>query len=121
MKASTRRAIEAVDINDDNYQYIVDGIKILAKNGYEIGEYNPHGVSAWLIQNDHTVAVAIGGYEQEAIDNTVDAGAWDSLMMSEADHIEYTENGWDDSFCYAGNACEAFWCEHLHITKLIQA
>jgi len=98
-----------------------DGIKLLADAGYEIGENNPHGTSAWLIQNDHTTTVAIGDHEQEAIDNAVDAGAWNSLLMTETDHTKYDTNGWRDSFMYAGNASEPFWCENLHITKLVQA
>ena len=89
MKSITRKAVESIDIKDDNYQYIVDGIKMLSKNGYEIGEYNPHGTSAWLIQNEHTTCVAIGDCEQDAIDNAVDDGAWDSLEMSYTDHQEY--------------------------------
>jgi len=121
MRKSSKQAIENIDINDDNYEFIVDGIKLLSKNGYEIGEYNPHGVSAYLIQNDHTTTVTIGDHEQDAVDNAVDSGAWDSLLMSDTDYKEYSDNNWDDSYIHAGNASEPFWCEHLHIAKLIQA
>jgi len=121
VKKVTRDAIAAVSFDEENYQYIVDGIKMLSRNGYEIGEYNPHGTSAWLIQNDHTTCVVIGDHEQDACDAAADSGAWDSMKMSDEDYKEYSENGWDDSYSYAGNASEAFWTEHLYITKLITA
>jgi len=121
MKKSTKMAIENLDYNDPDYQYMEAGIKMLSKNGYEIGEYNPHCVSAWLIINDHVVGIAIGSSEQEAIDSIVDAGGWDSLKMSDEDYREYDYEGWTDSYIYAGNASEAFWSENLSIKKLVQA
>ncbi len=121
MKKSTKATIAAVDIDDPKYQYIVDGIKLLAENGYEIGEYNPRRVSAWLVVNDQIPCVVVAENEQEAIDEAADSGAWDSLFMSEEYLTEYEANGWDDFFMRAGNASEPFWSEYLYIEKLIQA
>ena len=98
-----------------------EGIKMLKEDGYNMGDYNPHRRSAWLIQNDHIATVALGDHEQDAIDNVVDSGAWDSLMMSDEDLNEYQSEGWDDSYLTAGNASEAFWCENLNITKIVTA
>ena len=55
--------------------------------------------------------------EQEAIDTAVDNGKLDSEQMSDADHLEYETNGWDDSYILAGNASEPFWSEYLSIRE----
>ena len=63
------------------------------------------------------IAIVYADHEQDAFDIAVDAGKLDSHKMSEADHTEYSENGWDDSFITAGNASEPFWSEYLSISK----
>lgn len=105
-------------VREENHD---EAVALLSKNGYEIGEYNPHEVSAWLIQNDHTRCLVIGSNEQEAIDNAVNGGHWDSQKMSEEDLEEYESNGWTDSFVRAGNASEAFWAENIAITLILTA
>ena len=85
-------------------------MKIANKDGFRYGE------SAYLIGHEFGLTcVAYGNNEQEAIDNAVDTGYLDCQLMSEADHAEYSANGWDDSFIYAGNASEPFWSEYLWI------
>lgn len=85
-------------------------MKIANKDGFRYGE------SAYLIGNEFgLICVAYGDYEGTALDNAVDAGFMDSERMTEADHVEYSANGWDDSFIYAGNASEPFWSENLWI------
>ncbi|MDS1821079.1 hypothetical protein QX249_10445 [Vibrio parahaemolyticus] len=114
-------------MSDDSYlkdlqeELFEDAKKKLAENGYELGEYNPHRVSAWWVVNDHVKCLAIGQHEQEAIDNCVDANLWDSLKMSDEDLEEYESNGWHDSFIRAGNASEAFWSENLVVRKILTA
>jgi len=85
-------------------------MKIANKDGFKWGE------KAYLIGHEFgLICVAYGNHENEAIDNAVDAGYMDSERMSDADHDEYDANGWYDSFLYAGNASEPFWCEYLWI------
>jgi len=85
-------------------------VKIANKDGFKWGE------KAYLIGHEFgLICVAYGNHENEAIDNAVDAGYMDSERMSDADHDEYDANGWYDSFLYAGNASEPFWCEYLWI------
>ncbi|MCY9864962.1 hypothetical protein OTK49_20820 [Vibrio coralliirubri] len=105
-------------LKEENFE---EAKKLLSDNGYEIGEYNPHNMSVWLIENDHTRCLAIGCHEQEAIDYAVDNGNWDSLKMSAADLAEYEQNEWHDSFIRAGNASEAFWAENTSMTKILTA
>lgn len=103
-------------------QYLADAESLLRKNGYVVGEYNPHKVSAYLFCDEYShLGLAIGSHESEALDNAMDAGILDRLLMSEEDHKEYSENGWDDSFTYAGNAGEPIWTEHLTIRKVLTA
>jgi hypothetical protein len=64
------------------------------------------------------IAIVYADNEQDALDSAVDNGKLDSQLMSEADHKEYESKGWDDSFCYAGNAGEPIWTEYLGITEL---
>lgn len=101
--------------------WIQEATEILSENGYDIGEYNPHNTSAWLVHNDHTKCLVIGDNVQGAIDNAVDSGAWDSLLMSQEDYTEYESKGWCDSYVHAGNASEPFWCEDLHIELILTA
>ena len=109
---------EAIKVNfDDNVKELAK--KLLEENGYEIGDYNPHNVKAWLVQNEHTICLAIGSCEQDSIDNCVNCDLWDSLKMSVDDQKEYGENNWHDSFIHAGNASELFWFENVHIEVVI--
>ena len=112
-----------LDHNCDNYDIELKrlAIKLLSDNGYEIGEYNPHSVSCFLVQNDHNTCLSIGDNICVAVDNCVDNNLWDSMLMSQDDYKEYNGNGWHDSYIQAGNASEPFWCEHLRITKIITA
>ncbi|WP_210499582.1 hypothetical protein [Vibrio crassostreae] len=109
--------------NQEQFEpHLIENAKnLLKRDGYEVGEYNPHGMSAWWIENDHVKVMALGSNEQEAIDNAVDAGFWDSLKMADDDLAEYEQNGWDDSYIRAGNASEAFWAENVSIKKILQA
>jgi hypothetical protein len=61
------------------------------------------------------IAIVYADNEQDALDAAVDSGKLDSELMSPEDHQEYLLNGWDDSFCYAGNASEPVWIENMAI------
>ena len=92
-----------------------DGILMLSNAGYPQGSYNPHNHRAWIIGTLEKLILALGDCEQDALDNAVDDGCLDHLLMSEEDHKEYDLKGWYDSFCYLGNASEPFWSEYLTI------
>tara|TARA_R110000744_G_scaffold101158_1_gene195034 strand:- start:222 stop:638 length:417 start_codon:yes stop_codon:yes gene_type:complete len=95
------------------------GIAALTEAGYEAGEYNPHNVRAWVVGNEFgALGVVVGAHEQEALDEAVDSGFMDSELMSQQDYKEYSDNGWHDSYTYAGNASEAIWTEHLSIIEI---
>lgn len=96
-------------------------IAALSENGYEIGEYNPHKVSAYLIQTQSTKVIGIGSNLQEALDYAVDNNLLDAEKMSDEDYTEYSGNGWDDSYALLGNASEPFWTEHMAVGLLITA
>jgi len=90
------------------------GIALLAGQGYDQGEYNPHNVRAWSVYSEHGEhGIVTGEHEQEALDNAVDEGLLDGLLMSPEDYAEYEANGWDDSYICLGSASEPFWSEHL--------
>ena len=80
--------------------------KAFSRNRYAIA--NEFGV----------IAFAYGNCEQDALDAAADSGHLDSERMSLEDYREYSQNGWDDSFLYLGNASEAFWCEYLQIREV---
>ena len=95
------------------------GIAALTEAGYEAGDSNPHNVGAWVISNEYgALGVVVGAHEQEALDNAVDDGFMDSQLMSQQDYKEYSDNGWHDSYTYAGNASEAIWTEYLSIVEI---
>ena len=84
---------------------------------------NPNEGRGWnrtyAINNEFgVIAIVYANSEQGALDEAVDAGLMDSELMTPDDHAEYLVNDWDDSFLYAGNASEPFWCEHLGITDI---
>lgn len=103
------------------HEYLEVAVKLLSDNGYEVDEYNPHSVSAWIIQHDAGTVVSMGSYEQEALDYAVDNNLLDSQKMSDEDFQEYSQNGWCDSYITAGNAGEPFWSENMIVTKLFTA
>jgi len=95
------------------------GIAVLTEAGYEAGESNPHNVRAWVVSNQYgALGVVVGAHSQEALDEAVDAGFMDSELMSPQDYKEYSDNGWHDSYTYAGNASEAIWTEYLSILEI---
>ena len=63
------------------------------------------------------LAIVYADTEQDALDSAVDNGLLNSEVMSPEDYAEYVENGWEDSYCHAGNASEPIWCEHLRIEE----
>ena len=85
-------------------------MKIANREGFKFGE------RAYLIGHEFgLICVSYGNTLQEAIDNAVDDGLMDCVLMSDEDHAEYEDNGWDDSYMLAGNASEPFWTEYLWI------
>jgi hypothetical protein len=73
----------------------------------------------YAIANEYgIIAFAYGNCEQDALDAAADSGHLDSERMSPDDYNEYSQNGWDDSLCYLGNAGEPFWCEYLQIKEI---
>ena len=102
-----------------NINTIKKGITALEDAGYKAGEYNPHNVRAWAIGNEFgLLGVVVAGHEAEALDEAVDAGVMDSMLMAPEDQAEYEAEEWHDSFTYAGNASEAIWTEYLTIQSI---
>jgi hypothetical protein len=100
------------------HQFNEDGIKLLRREGYKVGEYNPYNVRAWVINDEHGyLGVVIGEHEQDALDNAADNGILDRLLMSPEDYEEYSVNGYNDSYICLGNASKPFWSEYLGITE----
>ena len=88
----------------------MNNLNIANKDGFKWGE------KAYLIGNEFgLLCISYAHNEFDALDNAVDEGFMDSELMCQKDHQEYESNGWHDSFVYAGNASEPFWCEHLWI------
>ena len=93
-------------------------INLLSENGYEIGEYNPHRVSAWLVNVDHRQFLAIGSCEQDAIDNIADENLIDECLCDNFDpedidsELTFTAGNASETFCYDAG---------LIISKVIQA
>lgn len=94
-------------------------IALLAENGYELNEYNPHKVAAWLVKADGAEFIAIGSCEQFALDACVNENLWDQFLAeSFGDYEEYA----DESELYnLGNASELFWINHLMISHIVTA
>lgn len=85
-------------------------LNIANRDGFRWGE------EAYLVGNEFGVkCVAYANNEQDALDYAINEGFLDSEIMSDADHEEYSSNGWDDSFMYAGDAGEPIWTEYLWI------
>ena len=64
------------------------------------------------------LAIVYSNNEQDALDEALDRDKLNSLIMSTEDFKEYSSNGWDDSYTFAGNAGEAIWTEYLHINEI---
>lgn len=79
-------------------------------NGYD---------KAYHIADETKGAIVVGYCEQDALDNLINEGGFNRNLMNEVDHLEYKGNGWEDSYIYAGNACEPFFSENLHIERII--
>ena len=80
------------------------------------GRYYDH---TYAINNEFgVIAIVYANNEQDALDEAVDAGLMDCQIMSDEDYAEYTANGWEDLFMYAGNASEPFWSEYLGIKDI---
>ena len=87
-------------------------LKIANKDGFKYGD------KAYLIGHEFgTICISYATNEQDALDNAVDAGLMDSMLMSPEDYAEYTAEGWDDSYILLGNASEPFWSEYLWIRE----
>lgn len=96
--------------------------RLLRTQGYKVGEYNPHGITAYHVGNEYGVlGMAIGSGLQDALDWAADNGLLDGEKMSDADYEEYAREGWDDSYVLLGNASEAFWCERLWVREVLTA
>ena len=55
------------------------------------GEYNPHNVRLWVVGNEYGALGAVwAGSEQDALDELVDQGLGDGLLIDEADADEET-------------------------------
>ena len=73
----------------------------------------------YAIYNEYgLLAIVYADCESDALDEAVDSGHMDSQLMSTEDQQEYEREGWEDSFCYAGNASEAIWTEHMAIQEV---
>ena len=97
-------------------QYIIDdAIKMLAVNGYEIGEFNPHGVSAWQVQ--HPIAgtgLCIGECEQDALDNLCDETSYFNMLAID-------DNDCIDNACSLGNDGALYNIDDIAMHKVITA
>jgi len=83
-------------------QALADGIKLLADMGYIVGEYNPHKVSAWLVQDLYAgSAICIGDCEQDALDNLCDdTDYFECLLLREGDNCNNAASLGNDSAQY---------------------
>ena len=73
---------------------------------------------AWIIGHEYgPVAVGLGSCEQDALDDAVDNGALDCMIMSEKDAEEY-EQDTGDYPPTAGNASEPLITDYLWMTEV---
>ena len=85
-------------------------LNVANKDGYRWGE------TAYIIGNElGTRCISYANNEQDALDYAVDEGFLNTDVMTDEDHRGYNDNGWHDSYVYAGNANEAIWAEYLCI------
>ena len=73
----------------------------------------------YAISNEFgAIAFVHANYDQEALDIAADAGKLDSQIMASVDYVEYRDNGWEDSYLYAGNDSQPYWSEYLSIKQI---
>ena len=90
-------------------------IKSLIANPNERSYYS----KTYAINNEFGIlAIVYANNEQDALDEAFDRGKLNSQIMSTEDFKEYSSNGWDDSYTFAGNASEAIWTEYLNINEI---
>ncbi|MGL4896351.1 MAG: hypothetical protein ACRC47_16145 [Shewanella sp.] len=94
-------------------------IALLAENGYNLNEYNPHRVAAWLIRAEGAEFIAIGSCEQFALNACVNENLWDHFLAESFD--DYEESADESDLYNLGNASELFWIERLMISHIITA
>jgi len=85
---------------------------ILCNNVIFPGEFNPHNVRLWVIGNEFGPLCALwADCEQDAIDEGIDSGKLDGIMLSEEDAMEREADG--DDISLGGNASEPYDSDHL--------
>jgi hypothetical protein len=73
----------------------------------------------FMIANEFgRLAIVYANCEQDALDIAADNGKLNSERMGANDYAEYLENGWDDSYLYAGNDGSPYWCEYLTVKSV---
>ncbi len=79
----------------------------------------PYYSKTYAINNEFgTLAIVYANNEQDALDEAFDRDKLNSEIMSPEDFKEYSSQGWDDSYIFAGNAGEAIWSENLYINEI---
>jgi len=77
----------------------LDAERILCNDVILPGETHPHGMRLWVIGNEYGALGAVwANHEQDALDELVDAGLGDGLLVREEDR--------DDDCAHLGNAGE---------------
>ena len=106
---------QGINMSISKEQALEDGIKLLAANDYKLGEFNPHGVSAWLVSDLYAgQGIAIGAYESEALDMLCDETKYfDCLQAHDGDDTE--------EFTPLGNASELFDLTYTSIQLIVRA
>ena len=81
-----------------------------ARNYYDktYAIYNEFGV----------VAIVYADCEQDALDEAVDSGKLDSMIMGAEDFAEHEQEGGHDRYIFAGNAGEPVWTDYLGINEI---
>ncbi len=90
-------------------------IRRLIANPNERRFYN----KTYAIYNEFGIlAIAYADCEQDALDEAVDSGKLNSMIMSEEDFAEHEREGWVDCYTFAGNAGEPVWSVYLGINEI---
>lgn len=70
------------------------------------GGFNPHNVRLWVIGNEFGALGAVwASCEQDALDELVDSGLGDGLLVDE-DHVKSLDQAEQDELAHLGNAGE---------------
>ncbi len=73
----------------------------------------------YAVHNEYgVVAIVYADCEQNALDEALDGGKLDSMLMSAEDFAEYEQKGWHDSYMLLGNASEPVWTDYLGINEI---